>query len=383
MAKKLVFVSNYFNHHQEALAREFLNIYGDDYIFIARTPFNQKRLAIGYADMNQEPFVLRAYESQQAMTEAKRLILEAEYVVAVGVNVSVLSERLKAGHISFMQSEPFLKGPMWRDAVRILKYYHYSGCRHEASNPESKFYLLCTGTPARDNYRLCGLFRNKAYKWGYFPATKHYDNLEALLSSKEKGSILWTGRFLDWKHPDLAVTLAKNLKAMNLDFRIKIIGSGPMQETLSRMIDDMNLRECVELKGALPVSEIRAEMEKSQIFLFTSDRGEGWGVVLNETMNSACAVIASDKAGSSTYLVRHGQNGLIFRDRDAGSLTECAASLLREPGEISRLGREAYNTIAGEWNAHVAAKRFIELARALRASKGEVSLYDDGPLSIA
>ena len=36
-------------------------------------------------------------------------------------------------------------------------------------------------------------------------------------------------------------------------------------------------------------------MEKADIFLFTSDRREGWGAVANEAMNSACALVVSGK----------------------------------------------------------------------------------------
>ena len=83
--------------------------------------------------------------------------------------------------------------------------------------------------------------------------------------------------------------LAANLRDMGLDFSMKIIGSGEMRDDLAGMIESLSLSGNVELSGALPVDEIRAEMENAQIFLFTSDRGEGWGVVLNESMNSGCA----------------------------------------------------------------------------------------------
>ncbi|MBQ7216986.1 MAG: hypothetical protein IJS39_13500, partial [Synergistaceae bacterium] len=132
MTKKLVFVSNYFNHHQKALAEEFVKIFGDDYAFIAMTPFNQKRLAIGYKDMNQAPFVLRAYESPEAWQEARRLIDESDCVIVGGMPVSVVSSRLAQGKLTFMQSERFFKGPLWKDIVRFVKYSRYSGGRVQA-----------------------------------------------------------------------------------------------------------------------------------------------------------------------------------------------------------------------------------------------------------
>ncbi|MBQ7593836.1 MAG: glycosyltransferase family 4 protein [Synergistaceae bacterium] len=382
MSKKLVFVSNYFNHHQRALAEAFVKIYGEDYVFIAFTPFNQKRLAIGYQDMNQFPFVLRAYESPEAEREARRIIDEAEIVIIGGMPVNYVASRLKLGKITFMQSERFFKGPIWKDIMRFVKYLKYSGGRLQARDKDAKFYLLCAGGFVANDYNFCGLFRGKAYRWGYFPDLKRYDDIEALIAQKEPASILWAGRFLDWKHPDLAVTLAKKLKASNVNFKLKIIGSGEMQDTLAGMIDSMNLRDCVELTGALPTEQVRLEMEKSKIFLFTSDRGEGWGVVLNEAMNSGCVVIAGEKIGAAPFLLKHGYNGLIFRDKNAEDLTRQVVHTLRNPERISEIGRNAYETLCDEWNAEIAAERFVKLAESLNAKNEPVTLWENGPCSL-
>ncbi len=383
MSKKLVFVSNYFNHHQKALAEEFVKIYGSDYVFIAMTPFNQARLAIGYTDMNQAPFVLRAYENPEAAQLARNLIDEAECVIVAGMPVSVVSSRLALGKITFMQSERFFKGSVWKDIARFVKYRRYSGGRVQARDPKAKFYLLCASAYAAWDYNVCGLFRGKAYRWGYFPEVKRYDDVDGMISRKEKGSILWAGRFLALKHPELAVRLAENLKVQGKTFRLKIIGSGELQESISRMIEAKNLHDCVELTGALPVDEVRAEMERAQIFLFTSDRHEGWGAVVNESMNSGCVLAAAEKIGAVPYLVRDGENGVVFRDRNVADLTEKVSALLDEPERMAELGRAAYETVSGVWSAETAAGRFVELAEKLRVSEGSVRLWDDGPGSVA
>ncbi|MBQ7214913.1 MAG: glycosyltransferase family 4 protein [Synergistaceae bacterium] len=383
MSKRLVFVSNYFNHHQKALAEEFVKIYGSDYVFVAMTPFNQKRLAIGYRDMNQAPFVLRAYESPEAGQEARNLINEAECVIVGGMPVSVVSSRMAQGKLTFMQSERFFKGPIWKDLARFVKYRRYSGGRAQARDPKAKFYLLCASAFAAWDYNVCGLFRGKAYRWGYFPELKRYDDVDGLISRKEKGSILWAGRFLEWKHPDFAVRLAENLRAQGKAFRLKIIGSGEMQEELAGMIAAKNLNDCVELTGALPVEQVRTEMERAQIFLFTSDRGEGWGVVANEAMNSGCVLVAADRIGAVPYLVKDRHNGIVFRDRSIADLTEKVSAVLDEPERIRELGRAAYETVSGEWSAETAARRFVELSERLRVSEGIVRLWEDGPGSAA
>ena len=380
---KLVYASNYFNLHQKPLSDEFRRIYGNDYVFIAFTPFNEKRLAIGYKDMNQESYVFRAYESPESMNEARKIIDEAECVIVGGMPVSYITSRLKRGKITFMYSERFFKGPLWRDVIRYVKYLRYSGGRHEARDPSAKFYLLCAGAFVAWDYNICGLFKGKAYRWGYFPELKKIDDIDGLISRKKPGSILWVGRFLDWKHPDYAVILAKRLRDMNLDFHVRIIGSGEMQETLTRMVESENLNGHVEIVGAMPTEQVRREMEESQIFLFTSGRGEGWGVVLNEAMNAGCAVIAGEKAGSVPYLIKDGHNGMIFRDGDIDGLTEKTAELVRDSVRAGLIGRNAYETVAGEWSPREAAERFMRLSEALMENAGTVSLWENGPGSVA
>ena len=45
-------------------------------------------------------------------------------------------------------------------------------------------------------------------------------------------------------------------------------------------------------------------MEESEIYLVTSDRKEGWGAVVNEAMNSGCAVVADHMIGAAPWMIR-------------------------------------------------------------------------------
>ena len=80
------------------------------------------------------------------------------------------------------------------------------------------------------------------------------------------------------------------------------------------MIREKKLEDCVHMLGAMSPDEVRKHMEQANIFLFTSDRNEGWGAVLNEAMNSGCAVVASHAIGSVPYLIKNGNNGYIYEN---------------------------------------------------------------------
>ncbi|MBQ7578224.1 MAG: glycosyltransferase family 4 protein [Synergistaceae bacterium] len=384
--KKLAFVSNFITSHQVPLAREFAKFYGDDYVFIlmkkpkyegSAMKFHDS--ALKYNDYSSEKFLLKAYESPELMTQAQKIINEAECVILGGIPPAVLHDRLRDNKLTFFYAERFMKGPLWRDLIRFVKYEIFSGARKAARSPDSKFYLLCASAFAPRDYNLCGLFKNKCFKWGYFPETKHYDDINELISRKTPAKILWGGRFINWKHPEFAVKLADNLRNQHINFSLKIAGAGLMYESLASMIESLNLGELVTLTPQpLSTEELRAEMESSQIFIFTSDRGEGWGAVLNESMNSACAVVAGDKIGAAPYLIKDGQNGLLFRNKNIQDLTAKVSDLLASPEKISSLGRAAYETIINEWCAEIAAKNFIALKDSITAGKNLL-----GPCSVA
>lgn len=386
--KKLAFVSNLIPHYQVPLAREFAKIYGDDYIFITMTrpEFEGSTIkiqdsALKYKDYSSEKFLFKGWENPEI---AQKIINESECVILGGIPPAILQERLKSGKLTFLYSERFMKGGLLKDLARLIKYNIFSGARESARDPDSKFYLLCASAFAVRDYNLCGLFKNKAFKWGYFPEVRRYENIDSLISRKTQARILWAGRFINWKHPEFAVKLAENLRNQNINFSLKIAGAGAMYETLSSMIDSLNLRGLVNITPeGLSTEEVRSEMEKSQIFIFTSDKGEGWGAVLNESMNSACAVVAGNKIGSAPYLINDGQNGLLFNDRDIQDLTRKVKELLTNPGKISRLGRAAYETIINEWNAENAAKKFVKLSESIMAGQNVKNLFSEGVCSIA
>ena len=129
--------------------------------------------------------------------------------------------------------------------------------------------------------------------------------------------------------------------------------------------------------------EVRTHMEQASIYLFTSDRHEGWGAVLNESMNSACAVVASHAIGSVSFLIEHEKNGLIYRDGDVDDLYQKVKFLLDNPKERVKISQNAYETIVNEWNAENAAEHLLILAEQLLCGKKKVFPFDSGVCSKA
>lgn len=367
----IVFLSNYFSHHQKPLSDALAK--RCRYSFIATAEMTRERRAMGWG-YDAEPEYVCSYASEPE--RAEELLAHADVVIAGSAPEPLVRGCIRRGQPVFRYSERPLK-----NGAEPLKYLPRLVKWH-LRNPVGKpVYLLCASAYTAGDYARFGLFRNRAFRWGYFPEVKGYENITNVMHSKRKASILWVGRFLDWKHPEDAVAVAAALKAAGCSFEMNMIGSGPMEQTLREMIAREQLEDDVHLLGTMRPEEVRGNMEKAEIFLFTSDRREGWGAVLNEAMNSGCAVVASDAAGSVPYLVRNAENGLVYHCGDIEDLTEKVKRLLADPGLTQRLGLQAYSSMRELWNAEVAAQRLMSLAQSLLAGERDPDLYPEGPCS--
>lgn len=389
---KITYVSNFMNHHQLPFSQEVLSQFGIEYTFIALEAIPQERLDMGYEDMNHKyPFVLCAYDSKEKMHQAEKLIDDADVAIYGSCPDNLIIRRTGRGKLCFKFSERYFK-----EGTKLLQIPHnfFSAQKHLKPFEKAPLYFCCSSAYTAADLNRYTNFKGKTFKWGYFPKTKIYD-IDNLMRKKlsvtsggwkhSRASILWAGRLIGWKHPDVAIRLAESLKEKGYSFKMSIIGNGNMETQLRDMIYSKKLEDCVEMLGAMSPDEVRTHMEKADIFLFTSDFNEGWGAVLNESMNSGCAVVASHAIGAVPFLIRDNSNGLIYENGNQKHLEKQVRKLLDDEIYRRKIGERAYYTIAEMWNAQIAVSRFVEIARKL--AKGETTqvqaLFEDGPCSKA
>lgn len=379
---KVTFYSNFLNHHQLPFCLAMDRLTGGKFTFVATTPVPQARLNMGYHDMNKQyPFVLTTYDSAENERLAQVLAVKSDIIITGSAPEKYTLMRLKQNKLTFRYSERWYKQGM--PLARIPRAFA-SSLLHHGRFMMKPIHMLCASAYTAADCAKFGNYLGRTYKWGYFPEVKTQD-VAALLQRKranEKPVLLWAGRMLDWKHPEAAIHLAERLKKDGFDFELRIIGSGGMEPQIKAWISEKQLGDCVSLLGSMPPEAVRDHMEAADIFLFTSDFNEGWGAVLNESMNSACAVVVSHAIGSAPFLIDDGKNGFIYKNGDDNSLYERVIRLMKNPALREEMGGNAYRTLAETWNADAAAERFIALAQALLDGK-KPDLFKEGPCSRA
>ena len=373
---KIVFVSNYINHHQIPFCNAMHAKLGDDFTFIQMEPMEEERIKMGWNPDCQPSYVRYGYQDAAC---CQQLVTGADVVIWGGAeDENFLKPRLKKGKPVLRYSERLYRTGQWKAvSPRGLKKKYLDHTRYN----HGPVGLLCAGAYVPSDFHIIRAYPDRKYKWGYFPETKTYDAVK-LMREKCAAQILWVARLIPLKHPELPVETAKYLRDKGYAFHLHMIGGGVCESMVRELIEKYDLQEYVTLCGIKKPEEVRAYMEKADIFLMTSDRNEGWGAVINEAMNSGCAVVANHMIGSVPFLLQHGKNGLIYKDGEDQQLFERTEKLVVDRAYCHMLGRHAYETIAGEWNAEIAAQRLCELCdRVFFGGDGEMP--ESGPCSAA
>lgn len=378
---KVTFVSNYINHHQIPLSNVLYEYLGTDYTFIQGEPMEEERIRMGWNPKEVPEYVRFSYEEPE---ECARLVLESDIVIWGGLeDETMLQPRLALKKPVFRYSERLYKSGQWKAiSPRGLRKKYLDHTRYR----KERMYLLCAGAYVASDFHIVRAYPDKMFTWGYFPECRQYD-IEKLWQEKEytpqKKEILWAARFIDWKHPELVIHFAEELRKQRQDFHITMLGNGELFSETENLIREKKLEEYVTLGGSKSPEEVRTAMEKAPIFLMTSDRLEGWGAVMNEAMNSGCAVIANRMTGAAPYLIQPGKNGYYYQRGTVAELISLIEPLLEEKEHCKRIGTEAYRTIAKLWNARVAGERLLRIFEDVVAGREPKSCWESGPCSKA
>lgn len=377
---RIVFVSNYFNHHEKFFCDEISKLGGVDFTFIQTTPIPSFRSSTGYADLCKTvDYCIDTSQVKNIETDAVNLCNCADVVIFGEAPYKYISERVRKNKLTFFYAERLFRVGIWHmlyppTFFTVLKRFIIPGRK-------SNFYLLCaSGYTAWDTARIHA-FNNHRFKWGHLIEV---GCPEGIKNKVEDGKLhlLWAGRFLELKHPDYPIRAAKALKDRNIPFVLDIIGSGEQEENMRKLISDYKLENDVVMHGTMKPTEVRQYMEKADIYMFTSDFNEGWGAVLGESMTSGCAVVTSHGIGATPFLVRNGVNGLIYETGRYESFEDKVLRLANDAELRKRLGENAIKTMQELWNPAVGAERFYSLCKNLIEHGGPI-FYDKGPISKA
>ena len=373
------FVSNYINHHQMPLCEALWRELGDDFTFIQTMPMEEERVAMGWGvDVRQLPYVQCLYQDEYA---CRRTIAESDVVLfGWSQREDIAAERLASGRATMRVSERlYREGPWKAVSPRGLAAKYQEHIKYRKKN----VCMLCAGAYTASDFHLIGAYPGKLFRWGYFTRLRTYSEEQFNTMKVQDGRlhIVWAGRFIPLKHPEYVVRLAGTLRDKGCPFFIHMLGDGELEPQIRQDVDQAGLAESFRFYGYTEPEQVRDVMEQCHIHLFTSNHLEGWGAVVNEGMNSGCVEVVNEQVGAAPYLIRHGENGLVYPKDRYGKMEALVLDLFENWETRRRMGRAAYETIRDVWNAEYAAKELLRFAEGLL--RGEIVPGKEGPLTAA
>jgi len=173
--------------------------------------------------------------------------------------------------------------------------------------------------------------------------------------------LLFVGSLIQLKRPDLLIGAVAAIprELLPRDFRVRMIGAGPLEASLAAMIGERGLGGMVSLDGRVSHGAVRDLMARALIYVSSSTM-EGASVALIEAMASGCVVIASDIPGNSA-IIHDRENGLLFPQGDSAALSRAIEEALNDQALCERLANGARRTFEVNFDIASSAKLLSRL----------------------
>jgi colanic acid/amylovoran biosynthesis glycosyltransferase len=152
------------------------------------------------------------------------------------------------------------------------------------------------------------------------------------------------GRLVEQKGQKLLVEAAAELARRGVDFKLVLVGGGPMRDELIGLVQTHRLDSQVELLGAVPTERLYEELELARGLVLPSF-AEGLPMVIMEAMALRRPVISTYIAGIPE-LIRDGQDGWLIPAGSVEHLADAMQRLAECPLEqLVAMGNAAYSRV--------------------------------------
>jgi glycosyltransferase involved in cell wall biosynthesis len=243
-------------------------------------------------------------------------------------------------------------------------------------NPR-KLFLLTSSSFSYGDFSRFGCFKNRAFSLPYSVPDNPKDSQQ--LQSKFSSShinICFVGNLQTEKRPFWLLDYADHLRAKFKDFTLYIVGHNGLEEQLKRSCDQLGLNSNVVFPGP----EVRDYLDRSQIYITTGGRDEGFNCGLYSAMQSCCACVSSCENGSGFELVHHRKTGLLYTTKD--DFFKLMDELVFDPKLQKELGIAGHDYYESTWKPSLFGERFqTVLPVLLTGGTSKDIAYRDGPMA--
>lgn len=149
--------------------------------------------------------------------------------------------------------------------------------------------------------------------------------------------VLFAAALLEWKRPELALSVCAELTRRGVPIKLLMAGSGPMRTSLEAMAKELKIQDHVCLLGHR--EELERLVQGVDVFLHTA-KGEAFGNVLVEAMACGIPVVAT-RSGAAPEVITEGATGLLIDPGpdEAKRLADAIEFLWKNPNRRTEMGQ--------------------------------------------
>ncbi|MCS3940536.1 colanic acid/amylovoran biosynthesis glycosyltransferase [Salinibacter ruber] len=178
---------------------------------------------------------------------------------------------------------------------------------------------------------------------------------------------LHVGRLVEKKAPVLLVEAFHHAQELfevdGSELSLTIAGDGPLLSDVERRIRELDMKESVELLGAVPHEQVVDLMHASDIYTqhsITAANGdqEGLPIGLMEAAATGLPIVTTRHSGIPD-LVSHGETGLLVEEQDVQEMGRCIAELAAAPEHRHSMGRAGRQRVVDRFNLEKQMRKLI------------------------
>jgi colanic acid/amylovoran biosynthesis glycosyltransferase len=168
-------------------------------------------------------------------------------------------------------------------------------------------------------------------------------------AAPESPTLVHVARLVDVKGTATLIRAMARVVMLVPDVRLRIVGDGPLRHCLSVLADDLEISRSVTFTGALPHSDVLAEIAAAQVLVAPSETvpsgsREGLGQAALEAGALGRPVVATDHGGLREA-VADGVSGILVAERNPEELAAALVNLLTDRHLRESLGRNAVDFV--------------------------------------
>lgn len=179
-------------------------------------------------------------------------------------------------------------------------------------------------------------------------------------------SLLFCGRLIEFKAPDLAIKIAHFIKLKKIDVRLTIIGEGVLESKLKELCLELDMKNHVDFIGACKQENVHYHMNRNQILIMpgvydsVTGRAETQGLVIQEAQAMEMPVLVSDVGGMKYGLIS-GKTGYVLPEHDIEEFANCALNLFKNDKLRDQMGQDARVFIKENYSIELVTQQHLDV----------------------